>query len=514
MSNPNITGYSSNITVNNANLIVLYDAYANAFFDHTGTIIGGGTGGESISNLHTILENGNITTNVITLSGLGFSDDVRIASQGTSVSIGFNCGTNDDCIAIGTNAGTTNQETGTISIGTSAGQTGQNTYSIAVGYDAGKFGQGETAVAIGLNAGREGQGKRGTSIGYQAGRTNQNDSATSVGSFSGYNNQGPYCIAVGAEAGYNYQNTLSIAIGRNAGREGQYQRSIAVGAFAGRINQGERSVSIGNQAAQTGQGNDAICIGSQACYENQNNNGIAIGTNAGRLGQGKSAIALGNKAGKFGQAENTIAIGKQAGENYQNYGSIILNTSGVALESSNNNAVYIKPIRSVAHRSNILAYSDECEVCVASNVGIAGDIVANAFFNHTGTIIGGEGLQQVLEFGNVSTNTITVGGIVTTTPKGTSTIATNTITINQDNKSYKISNVVTSDSIYSIQWNNLVLGAQHICSVEASSDIEIGMAQGVKSSFTSNIVVGNGNVAIMSLFYDGLNKYLNCLDYY
>ena len=126
-------------------------------------------------------------------------------------------------------------------------------------------------------------------------------------------------------------------------------------------------------------------------------------------------------------------------------------------------------------------------------------------------------LHQVLETGNVSTDTITVGGLVTTTPKGTSTIATNTITIDQTSLSYKISNIVTSDSIYSIQWNNLVLGAQHICSVEASADIEIAsnmQSSGVKSSFTSNIVVGNGNVAVMTLFYDGLHKYLNCLDYH
>jgi len=455
MSNPNITGDSSNITVNNANLVVIRDAYANAFFDHTGTLIGSKPI-ETISNIHTILENGNVTTNVLTLAGLGFSNNVRVASQGTS-----------------------------ISIGNSAGQSGQNTYGIAVGTNAGEFGQGENAIALG----------------YQSGRTDQ----------------GTYCVAVGSDAGSDYQNTLSIAIGRNAARHGQYQRSIAIGAFAARNNQGERSISIGNQAAQTGQGNDAICIGSQACYENQNNNAIAIGTNAGRLGQGKSAVAIGNKAGKFGQSENSIAIGKQAGENYQNYGSIILNTSGVTLDSSNNNAVYIKPVRAVSHRSNILAYSDECEVCVASNVGIAGDIVANAFFDHTGTMLGGKGLHQVLESGNVSTDTITVGGLVTTTPKGTSTISTYTLNIDQDNKSYKISNISTSDSIYSIQWDNLVLGAQHICSLEATADIHIGhdlSSSYCKTSFTSNISVTNGNVAIMTLFYDGVNKYLNCLDYH
>ena len=229
-------------------------------------------------------------------------------------------------------------------------------------------------------------------------------------------------MSIGNAAGYQDQNIYSIAIGRNAGRKGQYERSIAIGPFAARDHQGERSISIGNITGQFNQGNDAIGIGSQAAYQFQNNNAIAIGTETGKVGQAKGAVAIGVQAGKTGQRENAVAIGKYAGRNNQVGGSIILNGSGTDQDASNV-GFYVNPIRSVSYTSNILAFNTgDNEVCLASNVGIAGDIVANAFFDHTGALVGSGGgvsetssnLDTVLMNGNVTSNTITLGGWVLT----------------------------------------------------------------------------------------------------
>lgn len=67
MSNPTITGDSSNVNITNANLIVTNDIHANAFFDSNGTLIGsGGGGGGTTPTLAQVTSAGNTTTNSIT----------------------------------------------------------------------------------------------------------------------------------------------------------------------------------------------------------------------------------------------------------------------------------------------------------------------------------------------------------------------------------------------------------------------------------------------------------------
>ena len=407
---------------------------------------------------------------------MGFDGDTIINATGQTVSIGFETG-------VPTNRG--------LYLGYRAGKTNPGDYAVGIGSTAAEQNQSIGALAIGHECGQYDQGQFSIALGYNTGRKTQNN----------------YSIAVGHQAGNDGQAIRCVALGTTAGKRGQKRYSVAVGNNAGSLDQGEDCVGIGNAGGFTGQNNYSTAVGSQAGYSGQKEGAVAIGREAGRDNQGTAAVAIGRDAGRNSQHDNTI----------------ILNATGSDFDSSNAGAFYVNPIRSVNYTSNILAFNTgDNEVCLASNVGIAGDIVANAFFDHTGSIIGGGGgassnLHQVLEFGNVSSNTITVGGLVTTTPKGTSTISANTISINQTSLSYKISNISTSHSIYSIEWSNLVLGAQHICSVEASSDIEIASnmnSSGIKSSFTSNISVGNGNVAVMTLFYDGLHKYLNCLEYY
>lgn len=62
-----------------------------------------------------------------------------------------------NAIAIGRNAGQTDQRINSISIGTNAGQSKQGSNSIAIGQNAGLIEQGPYSIAIGTNAGRTGQ---------------------------------------------------------------------------------------------------------------------------------------------------------------------------------------------------------------------------------------------------------------------------------------------------------------------------------------------------------------------
>ena len=68
------------------------------------------------------------------------------------------------------------------------------------------------AVAIGQNAGTTNQGEAAVSFGYGAGYLNQGAAAASFGQYAGQNNQGASSVALGAYAGRNNQPANSIVI--------------------------------------------------------------------------------------------------------------------------------------------------------------------------------------------------------------------------------------------------------------------------------------------------------------
>ena len=84
------------------------------------------------------------------------------------VQLGFysspSVGRQDSAIAIGTDAGSSNQGTGAVAIGPFAGNDTQGTGSVAIGYGAGQTTQGENSVAIGYLAGYVNMGNTNTII--------------------------------------------------------------------------------------------------------------------------------------------------------------------------------------------------------------------------------------------------------------------------------------------------------------------------------------------------------------
>lgn len=200
-----------------------------------------------------------------------------------------------------------------VSIACEAGETNQGDFAVAVGYQAGTTGQGDNAVAVGNEAGKESQGECSVAVGYQAGQ----------------NNQGNFAVAVGCQAGQNNQVDYAVAIGESAAQN----------------NQGRFAVAIGNLAAQNNQGRSAVAIGDLAGQSDQSGNAIAIGYSAGTLSQKANAVAIGYEAGYQNQGLNSIAIGNQAGTNSQHDKTIVINATGLPLDSTDTSGCYIKPIR-------------------------------------------------------------------------------------------------------------------------------------------------------------------------
>jgi len=173
--------------------------------------------------------------------------------------------------------------------------------NIVLGGNAGANSQQFAAIAIGSNAGNSNQGAIAIAMGINAGANSQHYSAVAIGSYAGLQDQGDYAVAIGSDAGSNIQGNDSVAVGH----------------LAGSNNQGAYSVAIGLASALFTQGTDAIAIGDASGQYNQGQNTVAIGSIAGRYGQGTSSVAIGNATGYNYQGQNSVAVGPNAGQNDQ-----------------------------------------------------------------------------------------------------------------------------------------------------------------------------------------------------
>ena len=163
---------------------------------------------------------------------------------------------------------------------------------IALGGNAGDTNQGLVAVAIGGNAGRTDQGGRSVAIGYSAGNTTQGTYSVAIGNGAAATLQGGQAVAIGTEAGLTNQGNSSIAIGPNAGDTNQGSNGIALGYYAGKNTQGTGAVALGYTTAQITQGEAGVAIGWSAGQTNQGAYSIAIGYRAGFVNQHAASIVL------------------------------------------------------------------------------------------------------------------------------------------------------------------------------------------------------------------------------
>ena len=263
-------------------------------------------------------------------------------------------------IALGQNAGTTNQGIYSIAIGALAGQTNQSTGTIILNATAnplnGVAGQQSSFYVapirsststqilyynastkevtynpltsiIGPTGPTGAQGTAGTAGATgPTGNTGPTGPAGSVGTgtntttwallYDKNNANGPTKIALGQNAAVSLQSsTATIAIGVEAANQGQLENSIAIGYRAGYLNQNPQAIAIGYNAGTNDQSTSSVAIGTFAGLDNQGTLAIAIGEQAGFDNQSKASIAIGAEAGIVDLGARGIAIGHQANRN-------------------------------------------------------------------------------------------------------------------------------------------------------------------------------------------------------
>ncbi len=243
-------------------------------------------------------------------------------------------------IGIGSGDSSTIPDTTAVVLGPHNDATGPNNadYTIAIGNFAGQMDQGTNCVAIGNEAGYTGQIYYSVAVGPQAGSFSQgfvNEEFPVEGG----------SVAIGVESGMFTQGSTSVAVGAAAGASFQGIASVAVGFRAGVITQGENSTAIGYQSGQFNQGFGCIAIGGNAGNTGQSSTAISIGLTAGSNSQGNSAIAIGVGAGYQNQGTGAIALGSLAGYTTQDANSIIINATGIEVDSVGTSTCVITPIR-------------------------------------------------------------------------------------------------------------------------------------------------------------------------
>ena len=174
---------------------------------------------------------------------------------------------------------------------------------VAIGQDAGLTNQAAQSIAIGTEAGSDTQGTLCVAIGNQAGRTAQGDGSVALGNLAGFTNQALGCFALGQNAGYSDQSNYAAAIGADAGKISQGVQAVAVGNASGNEYQGSYSVAVGYKAGDKNQGTNAVAIGSRACNSSQPNSSICIN------GSSSFLNITGSKVIKIGLSDYDVYIG-------------------------------------------------------------------------------------------------------------------------------------------------------------------------------------------------------------
>jgi hypothetical protein len=143
---------------------------------------------------------GNLTGNLV---GSVFADDSTQIIDGNSFTVYGNIEattlrTSETKIALGDNAGVTDQQAQAVAIGRLAGQISQGANSVAIGVIAGQTSQGSGAVAIGGNSGVTNQGANAVAIGVNVGVTSQGANSVAIGAAAGNTNQHANSIILNA----------------------------------------------------------------------------------------------------------------------------------------------------------------------------------------------------------------------------------------------------------------------------------------------------------------------------
>jgi hypothetical protein len=193
--NTDVASYLTSYTGNIGNVKTTANVVTSGYFIGNGSQLTGITSSYTLPTASTTVKGGVIVP-AVDASGLTNTSGTIGIATATKTQLGGIFGLVDSRIALGSNAGQTNQYDSTIAIGVLAGGGSQHIYAVAIGTTAGRTAQGESAVAIGTNAAY----------------TSQGNDAVAIGNVAGYTNQGISSIAIGKGAGKTYQPNYSIVL--------------------------------------------------------------------------------------------------------------------------------------------------------------------------------------------------------------------------------------------------------------------------------------------------------------
>jgi len=232
-----------------------------------------------------------------------------------SVAIGRlagNSGQLDNCVAIGRQAGRLNQSDSSVAIGFNAGQISQGHAGIAIGRWACATGpQGQYSIAIGTQAGQTNQGENAIAIGTQAGFTDQPDGSVAIGSNATPSLANEIRLGTASNHVVIPSDALinELTIGKGSGNE---PASTAIGyqALNSNTNLGLANTAIGFGSLKfntTGYYNTAVGLGSLQNVTDGYSN-TAIGYLAGGTNPGHYNCCFGYKS-QCATYNKSVAIG-------------------------------------------------------------------------------------------------------------------------------------------------------------------------------------------------------------
>jgi hypothetical protein len=290
---------------------------------------------------------------------------------------------------------------------------------------------------------------------------------------------------------------------------------IAIGNDAGVENQGEDTIAIGGAAGYDSQSGGAVAIGNFAGSDHQGVNSVAIGVGAGQNTQNSYAIAIGSGAGSDNQGFQSIAIGRLAGDADQHANTIVLNATGTALNTIQEESLYIAPVRHlpVPGVCNVMIYnSDTSEVSYTSNLTCYNLDVFNTITGNASAMTGLTGAAHST-YGDdhtVPQITVTSGGRISTitnvpivetsnldavlsrnatTTRDFST--TGKFTCNDllvSNTAYFMNNIYVTSHVYEVEVQQLTVG-------NAMVSVGLDNVVGADSGLMINNSLGTSNVA-------------------
>ncbi len=370
--NQTIIGYNAGYSSNGDNNTILGSQSANSLTSGTANITIGVKSGYSMTTGSRNILFGSSTTSSsndsVGYSLTSGSDNIMIGSQtgssmingNQSVLIGNQAGnslvSSVGTIAIGYQAGSSQQQqSGDIFIGHNAGKNNNNIAGnlLAIGIDAGSDSNVSGSMLFGREAGKNLSGSYNIALGYQSMKNQTVGAGLAVGNVlighhSGLNiTSGSRSVGIGGGNPTGSRGVLSsitsqtdnTAIGYLSGQQVQSSANTLVGSLSGSsINLGSDNTMIGfNSGSSTTLGSNNVSLGSNSFISNSSgNNNTSIGTKSGYNNiTGNNQVVVGNEAGYNNTGSGIVAIGNKAGRSNTsaNNNIFIGNESGLGSSS-------------------------------------------------------------------------------------------------------------------------------------------------------------------------------------